>query len=366
MTSRLPHLPVRLENNQEELGIRGLLSHCCENIWPDNTPSPSDVSIERLKISTSNKVYKCTWNNKSIMARVFGDTTSMLVDREYELEVTRVMSEHHLAAGLYLTFNNGYLIEYIQGSVLTLTEMRDPSMYPLIAQKIAQWHSVQLPPDALKKKGGIGKELGKWLEIAEEVGVPPENLKVAKEEVTILLSLLENKYASSSPFLMCHNDVNHGNILYNGNADDKIVFVDYEYSGYNFRGFDLGNHFCEWCGLDLEFQYYPDLTTRRDFLRYYLVAIGRLQEGALDNNNVEITERALESILEECEFFAQVSHMFWHIWALVFVHNTKEGMESRGDAGVPNADFGYSLYASKRLKEYFRRKSEFIKTNYVY
>jgi hypothetical protein len=46
----------------------------------------------------------------------------------------------------------------------------------------------------LKKKGGIDNELTKWLEIAERVGVPPENLKVAKDEVATLISLMKNKY----------------------------------------------------------------------------------------------------------------------------------------------------------------------------
>lgn len=29
---------------------------------------------------------------------------------------------------------------------------------------------------------------------------------------------------------------------------DSIQFIDYEYSCYNYRGFDIGNHFCEWAG----------------------------------------------------------------------------------------------------------------------
>jgi len=27
---------------------------------------------------------------------------------------------------------------------------------------------------------------------------------------------------------------------------DRLMLVDFEYSSYNYRGFDIGNHFCEW------------------------------------------------------------------------------------------------------------------------
>lgn len=27
---------------------------------------------------------------------------------------------------------------------------------------------------------------------------------------------------------------------------DSFMLVDFEYSSYNYRGFDIGNYFCEW------------------------------------------------------------------------------------------------------------------------
>lgn len=59
-----------------------------------------------------------------------------------------------------------------------------------------------------------------------------------------------------------------------------VSLIDYEYSGRNPRGFDLGNHFCEWMAdyttaephvLDLE--RYPSPEERRVFCRAYLGAM---------------------------------------------------------------------------------------------
>ena len=59
-----------------------------------------------------------------------------------------------------------------------------------------------------------------------------------------------------------------------------VSLIDYEYSGYNPRGFDVGNHFCEWMAdyaaeeshkLDLE--RYPSMEERRRYCRAYLGTI---------------------------------------------------------------------------------------------
>lgn len=37
---------------------------------------------------------------------------------------------------------------------------------------------------------------------------------------------------------------------------DDLFFIDYEYGCYNYRGFDFGNHFCEWT-LDYTIEEHP-------------------------------------------------------------------------------------------------------------
>lgn len=88
-----------------------------------------------------------------------------------------------------------------------------------------------------------------------------------------------------------------GNILYNDKSSSSakitptladptespgpvVSLIDYEYAGYNPRGFDVGNHFCEWMAdystaephvLDLE--RFPSPQERRMFSRAYLGAM---------------------------------------------------------------------------------------------
>ena len=59
-----------------------------------------------------------------------------------------------------------------------------------------------------------------------------------------------------SPVVFCHRDLQEGNIIFQFddtspaanelNESDgaaKLHFFDFEYAGYDFRGFDFGNHF---------------------------------------------------------------------------------------------------------------------------
>lgn len=52
-----------------------------------------------------------------------------------------------------------------------------------------------------------------------------------------------------SPVVFSHNDLQEGNILIRPDhplMEEKLVLIDFEYCSYNYRGFDLANHFCEW------------------------------------------------------------------------------------------------------------------------
>lgn len=59
----------------------------------------------------------------------------------------------------------------------------------------------------------------------------------------------------------------------------NIFFVDMEYGSYNYRGFDIANHFCEFSGFDYAYidEKYPNKAQQYNFIQAYLeVTIGKL------------------------------------------------------------------------------------------
>lgn len=205
----------------------------------------------------------------------------------------------------------------------------------------------------------------KWLDMAYKhtTDQTKEHLVLVSKEIVEVETFLEQEYGRST-LVFCHNDLNHANILYNGmqhltiavliyftesHIPPIITFLDLEYTDYDYRGFDLGNHFCEWSGLELNFAFYPTEEQRRDFLQYVTLlrdsVINAVRYYLLHLNGVPPTDVELSNLLIECERFAQVSHLLWHVWSLVLADSPNKA-----------TNFDYSLYGGKRWAEYLRRK----------
>lgn len=128
--------------------------------------------------------------------------------------------------------------------------------------------------------------------------------------------------------MFCHNDFQEGNILYmadslhlqrgmpEGQADplqDVVRPIDFEYSSYNYRGFDIGNHFCEWCynyNVDTEpyfsanLDHFPNMQQQLNFIREYL-----------KESKLSLDEE--DSLVVEANAFALASHFMWCLWSIV-------------------------------------------------
>ena len=192
----------------------------------------------------------------------------------------------------------------------------------------------------------------RWLKSSEEriTDDIPSQVQHLKEinlrhEFTWLKQKLQ---AEDSPVVFCHNDMQEGNILMvedeavTSNADAKLVLIDFEYCSYNYRAFDIANHFMEWTYdyTAKEWPYfkatpenYPTSLQRLKFICHYLKETGS-KENPID-------------VLKEVEVFSLASHLFWALWAIV---NTKTSQ-------IP---FGYWEYAVERLNAYYQLKTKII------
>jgi ethanolamine kinase len=72
--------------------------------------------------------------------------------------------------------------------------------------------------------------------------IPPKSK--LEEEYAVLKAEL---CSVGSPVVFCHNDLLLANAIYNARKN-TVTFIDYEYSGYNYQAFDIGNHFAEFAG----------------------------------------------------------------------------------------------------------------------
>jgi len=136
----------------------------------------------------------------------------------------------------------------------------------------------------------------------------------------------------NAPVVFAHNDLLSGNLMLN-DEEEKLYLIDFEYGSYNYRGFDIGNHFNEYAGYDCDYSLYPTKDEQYHFLRHYLEP----------ENPDEVSDEDLEALYIETNTYMLASHLYWALWALI-------------QAKMSPIDFDYLSYFFLRYDEYKKQK----------
>ncbi|GBP20226.1 hypothetical protein EVAR_82099_1 [Eumeta japonica] len=357
---------------------------------------------------------------KKVLLRIYGQVHGERAMDAIVTEsvIFTLLSERRLGPKLHGVFSGGRIEEYIPARPLLTKELSEPALSMKIAEKMAAIHSMDVPLS--KEPNWIWKTMHKWLKTVREERLAPHNTASAKasntdeEQIIKRLKSVDfdkeidwlKKYIATvdSPVVFCHNDMQEGNILLledvtqNASEDDvtyveaeeqpnrehkyveplsqyddantsdsissrisdsgepKLVLIDFEYCAYNYRGFDIANHFQEW-GYDYtnpEHPFYfenqencPSLEQKEIFIKEYLK---HYLSNVSDDKEIDLTPTIedINHLLCEVETFALVSHLFWCLWSIV-------------NASKSQIPFGYWEYAVSRLETYFRLKQEVVK-----
>jgi len=308
----------------------------------------------------------------SILLRLFGELSQTPLHHYRmitETVVFTMLAERNLGPRLFGVFPGGRLEEFIPGHPLTTGEMRGQEFSSQIARNVALVHSLEVPVS--KEPMWLADTLRGFL---HKLAICPEKVPIEervqaatvaqwdfRKEVDWLLDFLKSV---DSPVVFSHNDINTGNILVR--EDDKswdpVVFIDYEFAAYNYRAFDIANHFNEWMydygRKDFPYYYrhrdrYPSQKEQERWVRMYLKTYREQQQLQHENNESETslcdlsishTQLQESHILREVAVFALASHLVWCLWSL------KQGQAS----SIP---FAYYNYARDKLEDYKESKA---------
>ncbi|XP_063756297.1 choline kinase alpha isoform X2 [Eleginops maclovinus] len=324
-----------------------------------------DFHITIIRGGLSNKLFLCSLPDsqrsvgdepRNVLLRLYGAILQGAEAMVLESVMFAILAERELGPKLYGIFPQGRLEQYVPSRKLDTCELSNPSISAEVAEKMAKFHVMRMPFNKEPKWlfGTMEKYLSQVMRLnfTRESHLRRYNRLLSYnllQEMDMLKSLLESTH---SPVVFCHNDCQEGNVLLlNGRQSSdkqKLMLIDFEYSSYNYRGFDIGNHFCEWmydynCEefpfFKVNAQAYPSKAQQLHFFESYL----RESDQGFDNLSEEDQMRLMEELYVEVNRFSLASHFFWGLWSII-------------QARLSTIKFGYLDYALARFDAYFEQK----------
>ena len=163
------------------------------------------------------------------------------------------LSQKGIGPKMYGCFDGGRIEEFIDGRNLSIAEWTNDKDFTVkIAAQIARYHLVDFP--IAKQAWDVESLVKSCYQIFQsnkkricEDFLTPEQVSACKvfldyDVESDLRLILETLPKVNSRLVFAHNDINRSNVLMR-NSDRGVLLIDYEFSAYNYRAFDLGNHF---------------------------------------------------------------------------------------------------------------------------
>uniref|UniRef100_A0A8P4K323 Ethanolamine kinase n=1 Tax=Dicentrarchus labrax TaxID=13489 RepID=A0A8P4K323_DICLA len=343
------------------------------------TIKEDDFQISIVSGGLSNLLYLCSLPDhvhcvgeepRQVLLRIYGAILQVGLSCSYlfmnvcgldslvlESVMFAILAERMLGPKLYGIFPDGRLEQYLPNTRMHTEQLSDPSISAEIATKLARFHEMLMPFNKEPKWlfGTIDKYMDQVMKLhfVREAHVKKYKKLMKLDLPAELESLRALLAATPSPVVFCHNDVQEGNILMLEDRDqtstDRLMLIDFEYSSYNYRGFDFGNHFCEWM---YDYTYnqwpfykatpenYPTREQQLHFIRGYLAEQRRYSDFAMDQTQIE------EDMIIEANRYALASHFLWGLWSII-------------QAKISKIEFGYMDYAQCRFDAYYKQKKLF-------
>ncbi|XP_074231971.1 choline/ethanolamine kinase isoform X1 [Camelus bactrianus] len=333
---------------------------------------PEELRVDPVSGGLSNLLFRCSLPDhlpsvgeepREVLLRLYGAILQGVDSLVLESVMFAILAERSLGPQLYGVFPEGRLEQYIpsphtligswvQSRPLKTHELREPVLSAAIATKMARFHGMEMP--FTKEPHWLFGTMERYLKQIQDL--PPTGLSQMnllemyslKDEMGNLRKLLDS---TPSPVVFCHNDIQEGNILLLSEPEsaDSLMLVDFEYSSYNYRGFDIGNHFCEWVYDYTHEEWpfykaqpanYPTRGQQLHFIRHYLAEV---KKG--ETISPEEQKKLEADLLVEVNRYALASHFFWGLWSIL-------------QASMSTIEFGYMEYAQSRFQFYFQQKGQ--------
>ncbi|KAK4399479.1 putative choline kinase [Sesamum angolense] len=293
--------------------------------WTDISDADA-LQVIPLKGAMTNEVYQIKWRTNStrhasrkVLVRIYGSGVEVFFNRENEIRTFEFMSKQGQGPLLLGRFPNGRVEEFIRARTLTAGDLRDPEISALIATKMKEFHSLDMPGP---KTVALWDRLRKWLNEAKRLSSPPEaeefRLKIFEDEI----SELEKNLSTGHQLVgFCHNDLQYVVDECSCSFSSVIFTILTAFSLImNMQAtimwplilqiiFAMAADYHTETPHVLDYSKYPGLEERQRFLSIYLSGSGN-----------QPSDLELGQLLEQVQKYTLASHLLWGLWGIISVH----------------------------------------------
>ncbi|CAG2245866.1 CHK [Mytilus edulis] len=292
-----------------------------------------------------NYVYKCLWKStgqepNSVLVRIYGKTTSLINN----LLVLNILAERNLGTKCYGYNEEGRIEELYTCVPVERSQQQSGVYFELIANKLAEIHTQDM---LLSKAPTFLFDFALPAGISEDAVMKINSFDFKQNLREIIRATADLK----SEVVFSHNGLTKEDVLQLTEELDlqlpSLKLVDFEYSAYNYRAYDLSMLFIECCieyrnkdtrpyfDFNSEDYFAPEI--RKQICKAYLIA---------RSNTGVPTDGEVNRLFHETEICELAVHLVWTIWG-VDQHIRRET--------IP---FGYLEYAVAHLEEYTKKMKD--------
>lgn len=333
---------------------------CLAQAMPQWVGDAGEFSCHALGGGLTNHLFHCepgdgAAEGRELLFRVYGVGSGDMVNRVQETRVLVNLAQLGFPSGLHATFTNGRIERFLQGRTLSPEEMRMPRFARLIAQRLYQLHQLDMPgvSEAQSRQPGLrDDDVSLWPNLDKFLGLVEAALKSSKLEALpaeiglvrvreAIAKLRGSIEAIGARVTFTHGDLQCLNMLFEEPPQSSpvvevqegvLILIDFEYSGYNYRAFDIANHLTEWMGYGpIDWAQLPGERAQREFISLYVAASGLVE------TDVEAARALEKALFMELQILSPAPHLFWGLWALV-------------QLSISDIDFDWETYAHERLR----------------
>ncbi|WP_297208436.1 sugar phosphate nucleotidyltransferase [uncultured Brachyspira sp.] len=180
----------------------------------------------------TNYNYKIRFLGEDKVIRIPGIGTESFVDRPAEKKVTSIVPSTICPKTVFFDWDVK-ITDYLEGYHSITDEDLNTNFFKLFVIRLKELHNIKLEDYKDFKPMSMHSEINKYESIA--------NKKIVTDtQRDFVLSIADE--IENDEQVLCHRDLLYGNIMYNG---EDVKLIDFEYSGFSSKYWDLANFICE-------------------------------------------------------------------------------------------------------------------------